>query len=392
MSSPITAEWADELHERLLAWYAAQARDLPWRRTTDPYAIWISEIMLQQTQVERVKDYFERWLARFPTVEVLAEAPLDDVLKLWEGLGYYARARNIHRAARQIVAEHDGHLPDTVEGLLALPGIGRYTAGAIVSIAFGRPAAALDGNLKRVLARLTCLETPVNTPAGERALWEIAEALVPAEGAGDWNQALMDLGATLCLPQAPRCLLCPLQGLCLAQREGRQAELPVRVAPSSRPHYQVTAGLIWNQQGELLIARRPLDKMLGGLWEFPGGKCENGEELGACLQRELREELEIEVEVGERLTVVEHGYTHFSITLHAFHCRHVAGEPRPLGVADCRWVRPDDLDAFAWPRTDRQIILALQEALVTGEPPYRDRRTEDGGTTDDSGARSVEGR
>ncbi|MCZ7575348.1 MAG: A/G-specific adenine glycosylase [Ardenticatenaceae bacterium] len=388
MSSPITAAWTDALHERLLAWYAGQARDLPWRRTTDPYAIWVSEIMLQQTQVERVKEYFERWMARFPTVEALAQAPLDEVLKLWEGLGYYARARNLHRAARQLVAEHGGRLPNTVEGLLALPGIGHYTAGAIASIAYGRPVAALDGNLKRVLARLTGLESPINTPAGERALWEVAEALVPDERAGDWNQALMDLGATLCVPQAPRCLLCPLQGLCLAQREGRQDGLPLRAAPRARPHYQVTAGLIWNERGELLIARRPLDKMLGGLWEFPGGKCEDGEALAACLHRELREELGIEVEVGERLTVVEHGYTHFSITLHAFHCWHRAGEPRAVGVADCRWVRPADLDAFAWPRTDRQIITALRERLTAGERPYESRKTEERDTTGGSGARS----
>lgn len=371
MKVPITAEWVEMLHTKLLAWYATQARDLPWRRTRDPYAVWISEIMLQQTQVERVKEYYERWMERFPTIEALAAASLDEVLKLWEGLGYYARARNIHRAAREVVAKHGGKLPETVEGLLELPGIGRYTAGAIASIAFGVPAAALDGNLKRVLARVTGLTLPINRPAGENALWEIAEALVPAERAGDWNQALMDLGATLCVPQSPRCLLCPLQGLCIAQIEGLQSDLPVRAARQPRPHYQVTAGLIWNASGELLIAQRPLDKMLGGLWEFPGGKCEAGETLDACLRRELREELGIEVEVGERLTVVQHGYTHFSITLHAFHCRHLAGEPQPFGVADCRWVRPTDLEAFAWPRTDRQIIAALEELLAGGATPWQ---------------------
>jgi A/G-specific adenine glycosylase len=354
-------EWRSALHEALLRWYDAQARDLPWRATPAPYAVWVSEIMLQQTQVATVLPYYERWMAQFPTVEALAAAPLDAVLKAWQGLGYYARARNLHKAAQQVVAAHGGQLPDSVEALLKLPGIGRYTAGAIASIAFGRRAAALDGNLKRVFARLTALEEPINRPAGERALWAIAETLLPEQRVGDWNQALMDLGATVCISGTPRCLLCPLRGLCEAQRQGKQDEIPHKIARKPRPHYTVTAGVIWDGAREhLLIAQRPEDKMLGGLWEFPGGKCEPGESLAECLQRELREELAIEVEVGEELVVVEHGYTHFSITLHALHCTHIAGEPTPLGVAACRWVTLDDLDAFPWPRTDLQIIEALR--------------------------------
>ncbi|MBA3533218.1 MAG: A/G-specific adenine glycosylase [Ardenticatenales bacterium] len=353
---------ADALHEALLRWYDAQARDLPWRTRPEPYAVWISEIMLQQTQVTTVTPYYERWMAQFPTVEALAAAPLESVLKAWQGLGYYARARNLHRAAQQVVGEHGGTLPSTVAALLKLPGIGRYTAGAIASIAFGQRAAALDGNLKRVFARLTALEEPINRPTGESALWDIAEALLPEERVGDWNQALMDLGATICISGTPRCLLCPLRGLCEAQHEGRQDEIPYKVARKPRPHYTVAAGVIWDAAREkLLIAQRPEDKMLGGLWEFPGGKCEPGESLAECLQRELREELAIEVEVGEELVVVEHGYTHFSITLHALHCTHMAGEPTPLAVADCRWVTLAELDAFPWPRTDLQIIEALKK-------------------------------
>ena len=364
MVSEFDPSWRRALHDRLLAWYRQHARDLPWRRTRDPYAVWVSEVMLQQTQVTRVVSFYERWMQRFPTVQALAAAPLDEVLKLWEGLGYYARARQLHRAAHVVVEQYGGRLPDSVEALQALPGIGPYTAGAIASIAFGRRTAALDGNVKRVLARLFGLEVPVNTSAGTRALWEVAEALLPEEEVGTWNQALMELGATVCLPRAPRCLLCPWQELCVARQAGREHELPRRAPRKQRPHYQVTAGLIWNARGELLIARRPEDKMLGGLWEFPGGKCRPGETLEACLKRELREELDIEVEVGERVAVVEHHYSHFSITLHAFHCAHTGGTPRALQVAEWRWVRPEALEQFAWSAADRRIIEALRRDRV----------------------------
>lgn len=365
MNFEITNQWSHTLHQKLLTWYDEQARDLPWRETHEPYAIWISEIMLQQTQVATVIPYFERWMERFPTVQALAEAPLDAVLKMWQGLGYYARARNLHKAAQLVVSDYDGQLPNTVEELLKIPGIGQYTAGAIASIAFGMRAPALDGNLKRVFARLTALEEPINRRPGEKALWAIAETLLPEERVGDWNQALMDLGAMICISRTPRCLLCPLLGHCKAQKRGWQTTIPVKISRRPRPHYTVTAGVIWDDKHEkILIAQRPTDKMLGGLWEFPGGKCEANESLHACLQRELQEELAIEVELGDKITTIEHGYTHFTITLHAFHCTHKRGEPQLLGVADFRWVQPAELDAFAWPKTDLQIIEALREEGV----------------------------
>lgn len=358
---------AEAFARALLDWYDAHRRDLPWRRTRDPYAIWVSEIMLQQTQVARVAEYFARWMERFPTVQALAEASLDDVLKLWEGLGYYSRARNVHKAARVIVNERGGRLPQTAAEWQTLPGVGPYTAAAIASIAFDEPVAALDGNLKRVLARVCLVEAPINTPEGTRLLNAIAQALVPPHRPGDWNQALMDVGANICVSRSPRCLLCPLRAHCAAAAAQRQHDLPRRQPRRKRPHYIVTAALIWNDAGQLLIAQRPHDKMLGGLWEFPGGKCEEGETLEACLRREIREELGIDIEVGDHLTTVEHGYTHFSITLHAFHCRFCGGEPQALGVADWRWVSPDELDAFAWPSTDAKIIAALRAAHPTHE-------------------------
>ncbi len=351
----------------MLRWYDAQAVSLPWRvRDSEPlperaYHVWLSEIMLQQTQVETVKPYYARFLAAYPAVQNLAAAPLDDVLKLWEGLGYYSRARNLHRAAIQVVERFGGQFPQTVTELLSLPGIGRYTAGAIASIAYGIPAPVLDGNVIRVYARLFNIPDDVSLPAAQAKLWQIAADLLPEERPGDYNQALMDLGRLICKPRAPLCEDCPVQKHCAAYARGVQESRPVKAKKPETPHYQVTAGLIWNDGGELLIAQRPLNGLLGGLWEFPGGKQESGETLQACLRRELHEELNIEVEVGELFAVVKHAFTHFKITLHAFNCRYHenSGEPEALGVADWAWVMPNDLDRYAFGKADRQIMASL---------------------------------
>ena len=343
----------------LLAWYDTTAAQLPWRATRDPYRVWLSEIMLQQTQVETVKPYYERFLTAYPTVEALAAAPLDDVLKRWEGLGYYSRARNLHRAA-QIVSASGGQFSASVEGLMALPGIGRYTAGAIASIAFGVRAPVLDGNVIRVYARLLDLPDDVTQTLTQARLWEVAEAWLPDDRPGDYNQALMDLGRLICKPRNPLCAECPIRDHCLAFPHGTQNERPVKKAKAPTPHYDVAAGMIWNARGELLIAQRPLDGLLGGLWEFPGGKQEAGETLPECLKRELREELAIEVEVGELFTRVQHGFTHFRITLHAFTCQHTGGEPQAIGARAWAWVTPDELDRYSFGKADRQVIAALR--------------------------------
>ncbi len=343
----------------LLDWYERTAADLPWRAAHTAYSVWLSEIMLQQTQVETVKPYYARFLAAYPTVNDLAAAPLDAVLKLWEGLGYYSRARNLHRAA-QVVAAQGGEFPRTVDELLLLPGIGRYTAGAIASIAYGVRAPVLDGNVIRVYARLLDLPDDVTQTATQARLWAQAEAWLPADRAGDYNQALMDLGRLVCKPKKPLCAQCPIRAHCLAYQRGTQDERPVKKAKAPTPHYDVTAGMIWNARGELLIAQRPLEGLLGGLWEFPGGKQEDGETLPECLQRELREELAIEVEVGELFTRVDHAFTHFRITLFAFTCRYLSGEPQALGVRDWKWVTPAELSRYSFGKADRQVIDALE--------------------------------
>lgn len=353
----------------LLAWWDEGHAEWPWRTSRDPYAIWIAEVMLQQTQIATVIPYYERWLARFPSVAALAAAPLDNVLKAWEGLGYYSRARNLHAAAKKVVAEYDGRLPTNASELQTLPGIGPYTAGAIASIAFDEPAPILDGNVIRVLSRLVDLPDDVTRSTTRRALWGLAAELVPHQRPGDFNQALMELGQQICLPTNPRCLICPLTTVCLARQRGTQHERPVRPPRRRTPHYDVVAAVIWaayppNAMGRFLIAQRPVDGMLGGLWEFPGGKVEPGESHAAAVVREIAEEMAIQVEVGEPLAKVDHAYTHFRITLHAYHARHLAGEPQDIGVAAHAWVVLADLEDYAFAVTDRKIIGRLREQLL----------------------------
>ena len=348
-----------EFHADLLAWFDRHAADLPWRATRDPYRVWLSEVMLQQTQVETVKPYYARFLAAYPTVQALAAAPLADVLKLWEGLGYYSRARNLHRAAQAIVQEHGGRFPEAAAALEKLPGIGRYTAGAVASIAFGQSAPVVDGNVIRVLARLLDLAEDVTQASVKARLWQTAGAWLPRERPGDYNQALMELGRMICKPRRPRCAACPVRRHCLAAAHGTQTQRPVKTPRAPVPHYHVTAGLIWDGAGRLLIAQRPPEGLLGGLWEFPGGKQEPGETLPACLRRELREELGIEVEVGELFAVVRHAFTHFRITLHAFTCRHLGGQPQALGVHAWAWAAPAELARYSFGKADREIIRLL---------------------------------
>jgi len=357
------------LQEKILVWYRQHQRDLPWRGESDPYKIWVSEIMLQQTQVATVIPYYQRFMGRFPTVQALAAASLDEVLKLWEGLGYYARARNLHQAARQVVAHHEGRLPNSYQQLKKLPGLGRYTAGAVASIAFGQAVAAVDGNVKRVISRLFAIEDDISGRVGLGKIEAQAERLAgQAEQPADWTQALMELGATVCTPTRPKCLLCPVgDGICRAQAQGLAASLPLKRAKKPIPHYNVAAGIIYRTaaRDQFLIAQRPLDGMLGGLWEFPGGKQEADETLPECLRREIQEELAVEIAVAEPVTVVKHAFTHFKITLHAFAARLISGRPQTIGVADWAWITLNEVDQYAFARTDRQIIEVMQATADT---------------------------
>jgi A/G-specific adenine glycosylase len=345
----------------LLSWYKTHARQLPWRENRNPYRIWVSEIMLQQTRVETVVPYFERWMEFFPTVETLAKASQQEVLAAWEGLGYYSRARNLQRTAQVLITEYGGELPKDPTALRKLPGIGRYTAGAIASIAFSLDEPALDGNIRRVLARVFNVDLPARSPQGEKRLWELAEANLPSGHAGEYNQALMDLGATICTPRSPVCTECPLTGICLSLKLNIQEQRPVIPARPAIPHYVVTAGVI-ERQGKYLITQRPLNSLLGGLWEFPGGKLQPGEDLEACLKREICEELDVDVQVANDFGTYRHAYTHFRVTLHAFCCQ-ITGtrQPQPRQVKDLCWVEVQELAEYPMGKIDRQIATRLME-------------------------------
>ncbi|MBI5058634.1 A/G-specific adenine glycosylase [candidate division KSB1 bacterium] len=348
----------------LLRWYRKQKRELPWREQRDPYRIWISEILLQQTQVETVKPYYARFLRQFPTVETLAAAPMDRVLKAWEGCGYYARARNLHKAAR-LVAE-TGRLPHAAAEWRKLPGIGAYTAAAIASIAYGEAVPVIDGNVERVLARVLRERRILKTTPALKRLRVVAESLMTEItrlklGPGDYNQALMELGATLCRPRSAMCEDCPLRTECRARASLADVTVLPRKTPAKRiPHYQIGAAVI-RRRGKVLITQRPPEGMLGGLWEFPGGKQHDGESLEECVAREILEELGIEIAVGKHLMSVDHGYSHFSITLHCYDCRVRSGRIRKLAVADYRWVTPAELDDYAFPKADRVVLAKLKQ-------------------------------
>ncbi len=331
-----------EVSDRLLAWYDQAGRTLPWRGTCDPYRIWLSEVMLQQTGVAAVIPYYERFLARFPDVNALASAPVEEVVELWAGLGYYSRARNLHKAAAVVAKAHGGAFPATVEGLQSLPGVGRSTAGAVAAIAFGVRAPILDGNVRRVLARLFALREDPRSPAAEKKLWVWADALTPGGRPGDYAQAIMDLGATVCTPRAPGCERCPLEGLCRARALGIEGELPVRRTKKAVPTVAHVALLV-SRGGRLLVRRRPLEGMLGGLWEFPSGAvAERGTpaRAAAVLGRDLG--------TGEPVPAggVAHAYSHFKLDLHLF--RAEAGPTcRIAEEGESRWLTPAELTG--WP-------------------------------------------
>jgi A/G-specific adenine glycosylase len=311
--------------------------------------------MLQQTRVEVVIPYFEKWMRLFPTVQALAAASEQEVLNAWEGLGYYSRARNLHRAAQIVAEQYNGEIPRDLEELRGLPGIGRYTLGAIASIAFGMDVAALDGNIKRVYARIFDLEIPVDSPAGEKILWELADRNLPQGHAGDYNQALMDLGATICVPKNPRCLICPVMKLCQARRNGTQNLRPVKTPKKEVPHY-VNAAAVVIERGRVLLALRPSRGLLGGMWEFPNGRVDG--EPAAGLPKALKTGYNLRLRVKrspgsrkEALGIVAHGYSHFGVTVHAYRCELLS----PAEGTNLKWVPLKKLDEYPMGKIDRQI-------------------------------------
>jgi A/G-specific adenine glycosylase len=380
---PGTAAGTDatpEVQERHLLAFRALAdgfectqRPLPWRVAEggrrDPYRVWLSEVMLQQTRVDQATPYFDRFIRRYPTIEALADAPIDDVLKSWEGLGYYARARNLHRAARAVATEHGARVPDDPAVFRELPGVGAYTTAAVQSIAYGRPLAVVDGNVRRVLARVFAVDD-VHGAAGRTAIERLAQTVLDPERPGLHNESLMEHGATICTPSRPRCDECRLRPVCAALAMNAVELYPSRPARKAVPHVTVAVGIMSDEAGRVLVQRRADDAMLGGLWEFPGGKVGAAESPAEACRREVAEEVGLEVEVGALLARVDHAYSHFTVTLHAFSCSVQAGTSstakgrmgQPL-----RWATQAELDRLAMPRANRKIVDALLDAGV--RPP-----------------------
>ena len=376
------------LRTSVLAWWETHGRhDIPWKLTEegrppgpgeplDPYPIWVAEVMLQQTRLPVVLPFWRRWMKTFPDLHALARAEEGDVLRSWQGLGYYSRARRLRQGGRrllaQVLAASEGSAmaadpwPRSLEGWLALPGIGRSTAGSILSSAFDLPAAILDGNALRVLARLVAHPAPPRRTLA--TFWRLSEALLDPGRPRAFNQALMDLGATVCTPRSPACGSCPWSRSCAAYAAGDPARYPVKDQPRPVPFQVIGVGVVLDGSGRVLIDQRLPEGLLGGLWEFPGGKQEPGEPIETTIRRELREELAIEAEVTEELVVVEHAYSHKRLRFVVHLCQWLSGEPQPLASQQVRWVSPADLDAYPFPAANTRIIEALRLRLDADAP------------------------
>ncbi len=356
--------WLTTFHRRLNSWFEAECRQLPWRQTKDPYRIWLSEIMLQQTQVKTVIPYYERFIAALPTIKALADANLSEVLKLWEGLGYYTRARNLHKAAGQICRQYQCVFPHDIETIKTLAGIGPYTAAAIHSIAFGGDHAVVDGNVQRVLARIFRLDEKIDSRAGKGTINNLAHACLAHGNAGTYNQAIMELGALICRPRRPRCDLCPLQSLCLAFINNDQNRYPLKLVKKAKPHHTVAVGIVYKGKA-ILITQRPYQGMLGGLWEFPGGKLDAGRSMQDGLIEKIGQHIGIKVNIEKHAAVIQHGYTHFSITMHAYICSYKSGRPQRNECIDFKWISAKALSEYAFPRSDQKIIEKLFPSYIS---------------------------
>lgn len=358
--------YEDTIKQHLLSWYDQHQRKLPWRESRDPYKIWVSEIMLQQTRVDQVRPYFDRFIEKFPDVHSLAAADRQEVMQVWEGLGYYSRARNLHDAAKKVVEEYNGRMPDTWKGITDLKGIGPYTAAAILSIAFDQNYAVMDGNVKRVITRLFGIEEDIRKGVTEKEIQQQANELLDEKRPGDFNQALMELGATICTPKNPNCNACPVNDTCVAYRTAKTETIPYKSPAKKKPHHQIGVGIVVDEKDQVLIALRPEDAMLGGLWEFPGGKQKESETMPETIRRELAEEMDIEVEVQQPFMKLNHAYSHFKITMHAYLCRLVSGTPKPKDSQEIRWVPRTQLDRYPFPKANRKLTEALMEKNQLG--------------------------
>lgn len=363
MSTPQTAiPCGDNLGGLLILWYQDHFRPLPWRETGDPYAIWVSEVMLQQTQVKTVIPYYQTFLDRFPDVETLARSDLQEVLKAWEGLGYYGRARNLHSAAQLVVAEYSGRLPTVWNQIRQLPGIGDYTAAAILSIAFNQVYPAVDGNVKRVVSRLLQIDTPVNRSASHKRFYQELQEFIDPQHPGLFNQAMMELGALVCKSRQPLCTRCPISSHCRSCEAGTVTDYPRRDRTRPIPEYRIAVGVVY-KNGKILITRRKAKGLLGGMWEFPGGKIGPHETSEAACIREIKEEVNLAVEIASLLTRVKHAYTHFKIDVDVLICNYSSGKVKLKGPVDYKWIKLNQIARYPFPKVNHKFIPLLHKAL-----------------------------
>lgn len=350
------AKWVFKLEN----WFNQSQRTMPWRTQCSPYYTWISEIMLQQTQVVTVIPYFERFIKLFPNVQALARADQDVVLKAWEGLGYYSRARNLHKAAKVICNDYNGIIPDNYEEIQNIPGIGPYTGAAIVSIAYEVPISVVDGNVLRVFCRFWGIYDDIRLPKVRDVLFEKLNAYVGKIKPSVFNQAIMELGALICTPKNPTCSKCALGDDCFAKNSSKQDSLPFKSKSKPVPTYNIVVGLIYFNN-KLLIAKRKDDQMLGGLWEFPGGKINENETEKQALIREIKEEVNLDISINQKLGTIKHAYSHFKINLHAYICTSTTQNAVALSASKLKWINENDLENYAFPTANKKLFKLLKK-------------------------------
>lgn len=366
MVSPFTQKESDRFIGLLLSWFRKTKRDLPWRHSYDPYHVWVSEIMLQQTQMDRGVSYFNRWVGRFPTVSAVADADEDEIFQQWEGLGYYARARNLHKAAKRIANEFNGVVPSDYDTLISLPGIGPYTAAAIASIAGNHDVAVVDANVNRVFARIFDIATTIKERRAQKLVRTLVDQLLPRGKARQYNQALMDFGGLVCTPKAPLCSGCPVREFCRSFELGLVELRPVLKKPKQSVYIHRVAGLVVHD-GKIYMQKRPSNVVWGGLWEFPGGETKvEKDELGSlAVAKEVRGDTSLVVRENRFLARVKHQFTHHKITLDCYLCS-LEGEvtsPRLRVASAYRWVTPREMDELGCPSGVRKIIEYLKKTI-----------------------------
>ena len=346
----------------ILSWYHKDKKQFPWRQTRDAYKIWVSEIMLQQTQVQTVIPYYNRWIEKFPTLKHVATATDNELFKHWEGLGYYQRVKNFRDACAQVLDDYNGIIPNTKQELINLKGIGDYTGSAIASIAFNHPNHVIDGNVKRIMSRLICLPNFLSKSMNK--IDKFLSTHISLQYPGDFNQALMDLGRYICTPKTPKCAMCPISKYCHAYLNDKIDKYPVKLNRKKEfPHYNIGVGVIWHND-KILITKRKKNGLLGGLWEFPGGKIENGETHQDCINREMKEELNIIVDISNFILKINHKYSHFGITLHAYTCYYKSGEIKCNAADDFKWIHPNNIEDYPFPKANHHIFPHIMNSKL----------------------------